>query len=114
MLAFQVLYGITYATITSKEELKAAFAAYPTNGDKPFKEVDTAIHEGFAWELVEGVWSFTKELDAMVAKFSQNWRIERIGHIELTLLRLAFFELFYRKKIIINTIFFPFNKSPTI
>ncbi|MBR4742076.1 MAG: transcription antitermination factor NusB, partial [Desulfovibrio sp.] len=61
---------------------------------------------GFAWELVRGVFTFREKIDATISKYSQNWRLERIGHIELTLLRLAVFELLFHKetppKVVIN------------
>ena len=62
--------------------------------------------EGFAWELVLGVWSKRQELDKLVARFSQNWRLERMGRVELALLRLAVYELVFRDdvppKVVIN------------
>lgn len=51
---------------------------------------------GFAWELVEGVWKHAADLDRTIARFSQNWRVDRLGKIELTLLRLALFEMLHR------------------
>ena len=54
---------------------------------------------GFAWELVEGVWSNSEALDAAIGRFSHNWRVDRMGRIELTLLRLAVFEMLYRQDV---------------
>ena len=45
---------------------------------------------------MEGVWSNVKNLDSVIERFSQNWRVDRLGKIELTLLRLAVFEMLYR------------------
>ena len=55
-----------------------------------------AESDGFAWELVEGVWRATAELDDIIARFARNWRLERVGRVELTLLRLAVYEMLYR------------------
>ena len=67
---------------------------------------ETAQPEGFAWELVLGVWSKQEELDKLIARYSQNWRIERMGKVELALLRLAAYELLFRDdvppKVVIN------------
>ncbi len=48
---------------------------------------------------MEGVWSEQKELDTHLARFSQNWRIERMGKVEITLLRLALYEILFRADI---------------
>ncbi|MBQ3060424.1 MAG: transcription antitermination factor NusB [Desulfovibrio sp.] len=94
-LAFQVLYGLSFTPAKTRMELRRAFVLSPHN---------TAMDEshlgqepaGFAWELVEGVWSHSEALDAAIARFSHNWRVDRMGRIELTLLRLAMFELLHR------------------
>ena len=36
------------------------------------------------------------QLDEVIGLFSQNWRIDRIGRVELTLLRIAVYEMLYR------------------
>lgn len=107
MLAFQVLYGLSFSQVQSQDELRQAFMSYPSREDE--KTGDLEAHEacaGFAWELVFGVWSMRDPIDALISRFSQNWRIDRIGHIEITVLRLALFELFFRNdtppKVVIN------------
>lgn len=61
---------------------------------------------GFTWELVHGVWQKQAELDKIITEFSQNWRLERMGRVELALLRLAVYELLFSDetppKVIIN------------
>lgn len=61
---------------------------------------------GFTWNLVHGVWQKQAELDKVITDFSQNWRIERMGRVELALLRLAMYELLFADetppKVIIN------------
>jgi N utilization substance protein B len=69
------------------------------------KAVRTAP-EGFAWDLVQGVWNKQPDLDKLIRGFSQNWRLERMGKVELSLLRLAVYELIFSadvpSKVIIN------------
>jgi|GEM_PF-177480 len=50
---------------------------------------------GFAWELTRGAWLNREEIDRLIADFSQNWKVERLGKIELALLRLAMQELLF-------------------
>ena len=47
-------------------------------------------------ELVLGVWKEHKDLNKILSGLSQNWRFERIGRIELTLLQIALFEMLNR------------------
>lgn len=101
MLAFLVLYGLSFAPAADREELGKAFAssrdleAVGDNEERPeVQEGGASPNEsGFAWELTEGVWSGEKELNAYIQNFSRNWRLERMGRIELTLLRIALFEI---------------------
>lgn len=92
--AFQVLYGLSFTPARSQAELRRAYSRTPdknVGGDEMHREP-----AGFAWELVEGVWINTARLDAALGRFSHNWRVDRMGRIELTLLRLALFEILYR------------------
>lgn len=93
-LAFQVLYSLAFAPADNLDDVAKAFSKAPEQTGAP-SEKPAAPH-GFAWELVEGVWANRDELDKHLASFSQNWRIERMGKVEITLLRLALFEIIYR------------------
>jgi transcription antitermination factor NusB len=53
----------------------------------------------FSKELVEGVCLHIKELDELLAKASQHWRLERIAKVDLSILRLALYELLYKDDI---------------
>jgi N utilization substance protein B len=91
-LAFQALYGQEFLDCDSVEKLQKAFLAVPRQG-----EVDAeAEASGFAWELVLGVWQHRAELDAVIEKFARNWRLDRVGRVELNLLRLVVYEMLYR------------------
>ena len=95
-LAFQVLYGLSFTPASDVDDLRHIFRISPDylarwQGQEP------PVHpSGFAWELVEGVWSKSDELDASISNFSRNWRVDRMGRVELTLLRLAVYEIMFR------------------
>jgi N utilization substance protein B len=55
--------------------------------------------QGFAWELIQGVLEQQDRLDKIIAEFSKNWRLERIAKIELTVMRLALYEMLYRQDV---------------
>ena len=96
--AFQVLYGLSFADATSLEDVRRAFLQSPDHQETEEGELPS----GFAWDLVQGVWSRRDELDKTISRFSRNWRVDRMGRVELTLLRLAMYELLYPAKVAIN------------
>ncbi len=89
--AFQVLYGLGYIPAQDGRALRQAFLDNPAVFDTGKTEA-----EGFSWDLVHGAWSMQKELDEAITRHSQHWRIERIGRIELTILRLGMYEMLHR------------------
>lgn len=50
-------------------------------------------HDSFARSLVEGVATHRAEIDAVIAKASEHWSIERMPVVDRNVLRLAVFEL---------------------
>ena len=97
--AFQVLYSLQFSPSTTLGDVRSAFLDMPDPTDADMDENAETRQEklyGFAWELVEGVWTHVRTLDGVIERFSQNWRVDQLGKIELTLLRLAVFEMLYR------------------
>ena len=93
--AFQILYGLRFAEIPDALALAQAFADSPDQHDAlpPEANGQAPYPHGFAWDLVHGVWQHRADLDAAIAAHSRNWKLARIGQVELTLLRMAAFEL---------------------
>jgi N utilization substance protein B len=102
VFAFKVLYGLCFSPAESEERVLRSFALAPERpdglGDNP--------EETFAWQLIHGVWKNQAALDKRIGDLSQNWRLERMGKVELTLLRLALFELLFHRdtppRVVIN------------
>ncbi len=92
--AFQFLYGLEFAEIQDVQRLENNYKNFPTQeGD------EENICEGFTWELILGVWQNSKELDFIIQQYSKKWRLDRVGKVELCLLRLALFEMKFRNDI---------------
>lgn len=87
IFAFKVLYGLCFTPADSEAALLRAFQNTP---DRPEGLPEEG---GYAWTLSYGVWRHGKELDQTIASLSRNWRVERMGKVEVTLLRIAVFEL---------------------
>jgi N utilization substance protein B len=90
-LAVQALYGLSFTPVNNPEDLRRAFLRSPRNAGR----TEEAALSGYAYALVEGVWSKSAQLDEVIARHAVNWRLERLGRIELTLLRVAVFELLF-------------------
>jgi N utilization substance protein B len=57
-------------------------------------------------KLVSGIAQHREELDALIARYSEHWRLERMALVDRNLLRLATYELLYHPevpaKVVIN------------
>ena len=56
-------------------------------------------HYAFGVELIQGVILHQADIDSRIKALAQNWEFERIAKIDLTIMRLAMFEMLYRKDI---------------
>ncbi len=56
-------------------------------------------HYAFGEELIHGVIEHVADIDARIKGLAHNWEFERIAKIDLAILRLAMFEMIYRKDI---------------
>jgi len=50
-------------------------------------------------EIINGVIEHVADLDARIKGLAHNWEFERIAKIDLAILRLAMFEMLYRKDV---------------
>jgi len=53
----------------------------------------------FAEELIHGVIDKIETVDAEIVEHTKNWKFERIAKVDLAILRLAIYELLFRKDI---------------
>ncbi len=53
----------------------------------------------YAETIVKGTIEHLEEIDSKIKEVSKNWRIERMFMVDRNILRLAIFELIYRKDI---------------
>ena len=56
-------------------------------------------HYAYGEELIQGVIAQQADIDARIKALAQNWDFERIAKIDLAILRLAIFEMLFRKDI---------------
>ena len=53
----------------------------------------------FLENLVAGVTDRQEELDAVIGKYAQGWALNRLGKVDLTILRMAVYELMHMPEI---------------
>ncbi|HEY3756939.1 MAG TPA: transcription antitermination factor NusB [Opitutaceae bacterium] len=56
-------------------------------------------HYAFGEEIIHGVIDHAAEIDAHIRSLAQNWEFDRIARIDLAILRVAIYEMMYRKDI---------------
>lgn len=89
---------------------KAGTKNSSASGSKPDAEVafivaasETDLKEPacdlFVWDLVYGVWRNKETLDTAISEYSRHWKVERLGRVEHTLLRMGVFELQYSEDV---------------
>ncbi len=49
-------------------------------------------------QMLEGVVAHTAELDEFVSRYAKDWTIDRIARVDLSILRVAIYEMLYRKE----------------
>lgn len=96
-LTFQLIYSEMIQKKLDKEEIDAFFQEHNLQTEKEK-------------EYVQGIWKGIHEkedaiLEAIKRNLKENWSIERIAKIDLSILKLAIYELVYSNtpyKVVIN------------
>jgi N utilization substance protein B len=80
----------------SDQRREAAFALYQREvTGRPLDEL-LADAKPFTRELAEGADAHLAELDAEIGRLARGWTLERIAPLELSIMRVALFELRHR------------------
>lgn len=78
----------------------------PINHIEQEKELAFEDYPEYLVTLVSGVMKHQEEIDQLIQQHLKNWKINRLSRLDLTILRLAVYELMYHpeipKKVVIN------------
>jgi N utilization substance protein B len=85
----QVLYQLDITKQEATKTLTQFQENYLPNGRR----------DGFVERLVLGVQEHRKEIDQLIKKYSEHWRLDRMTLIDRNILRMATFELLYCEEI---------------
>ena len=83
----------------SDQRRDAVFACYQREvTGRPLAEL-VAESRPFTRELAEGAAAHREEIDAIVARHSRGWELERIAPLERCLMRVALYEMEYSEDV---------------
>jgi len=91
--AVQFLYAWSLNSPRNLAEDIRIFFEEMTSTEKPRE------HYHYAEELIGGAITQQAEIDARIRQLAQNWEFDRIARIDLAILRMAIYEMLYRKDI---------------
>ncbi|MFH1135945.1 MAG: transcription antitermination factor NusB [Pseudomonadota bacterium] len=103
-IALSILFQYEASESPSPEETFNLFCANfgPSEDADEVLGLDLALFEQalpFVRDLFFGVASHQAELDRKIMEASDNWRIDRMSRVDRNVMRLALFEMLYRKDI---------------
>jgi transcription antitermination protein NusB len=100
-LALQTLFSLEF----DERSPEACIGEMRARAEEP-ESVDEELAElvrggpsvqAFAAELIEGVTGHLDEIDALLGRFSTNWKVSRMALVDRNILRVACFELLHLK-----------------
>lgn len=84
-LALQLLYQLDFSGESQEGKAETFLKAQKFNA--PVKD--------FCLNLVRGVWEQKKEIDGLIEKYAEHWRLARMAAVDRNILRLASYELLF-------------------
>ena len=89
--AMELLFGMTLSKETPNEVIETFVDNYEDN----IKELDL----DYIKEVLEGVEENKTEIDSIIESNLQNWKIDRISKVNLTILRMGVYEIRFATEI---------------
>ncbi len=94
--AMQMIYERCFGGQGGEDTLQMIYEELREEHTRPVEEEDPGVADR-AWiqRILEGVLTQRKELDRRIAAVSRKWSIARMAQVDLTILRLAVWEILY-------------------
>ena len=94
--AMQLLYERMSGGEADDESLDLVYEQLAMSGEEVGAK-PSSDERAFIDDVLNGVKTYEQELDAEIKKHSSgDWSLERVAHVDLSILRLSAYELFYR------------------
>ena len=82
---------LIFSTMLTKESYGEAIETFVDNYEGDIKEIDLE----YIKEVLKGVEENKEEIDELIKNNLQKWKIDRISKVNLSILRLAIYEMNY-------------------
>ena len=95
-LAIQLSFALNAGSDVGPEDFfeEDYFRALPSE-DELFAEVPDETQMAYIRQLVKGIYDYRLELDDIISRYAQGWKISRISRTALAVLRCALYEIRY-------------------
>lgn len=87
----ELLFGMTL----SKDTIEEAIEGFTENYEGNIKEIDLT----YVKQALIGVGNNKEEIDKVIEANLHNWKIDRVSKVNISILRLATYELLYDKEV---------------
>ena len=87
----ELLFGMTL----SKDTIEEALEGFVENYEGDIKEIDLT----YVKQALIGVENNKEAIDKVISENLQNWKIDRISKVNLSILRLATYEILYDEQV---------------
>lgn len=102
-LTLQFLYTLELRGEAALDDAQAFIHHHTRRGPDPKGQAEVA---DYAMKLIQGVWGNLATLNEWIEHIAQNWRLDRMAHIDRNILRMAIYELLHETdvpfKVVIN------------
>lgn len=104
---FKMLFCVDFYPAEEKLEQLEQYFEEPKEDDKNAEGVEEVIHDvemseenaAYLKEKTEAVMERIPELDSKIDQVAEGWKTKRMGKAELTILRLALYEILYDEEV---------------
>lgn len=86
-ITMELLFGMSLSKDTAVEALET----FVDNYEKNIEELDLE----YIKSILDGVEEYKGEIDALIDANLQNWKFERVSKVNISILRLAIYEMKY-------------------
>ena len=99
-LALQLSFAVNAGSDIGPEDFfnEDYFRALPAE-DEAFTEIPDETQMEYIRQLVRGIYDYRLELDDIIGRYSQGWKLSRISRTALAVLRCALYEILYMPEI---------------
>jgi N utilization substance protein B len=87
----ELLFGMTL----SKDTIEESIEGFVENYEEDIKEIDLT----YVKQALIGIENNKEAIDAVVSENLHNWKIDRISKVNLSILRLATYEILYDEQV---------------